>query len=613
MHQLAPASLDYTIAMPIDLSIELDVDALRAALGALVERHEVLRTRLVAGADGVPYQVIDPASGVELPVIDLASEADPAAAAARLMTAETNIPIDIEAGPLFRATLYRIAPDRHRLLLLMHHVVTDDWSAEIMQRELGVLYAGEVLPPLPVQYADFAVWQREWLSGAVLDGQLSYWRERLSGAPVLELPTDRPRPAVRSSAGDVVEFEVPAEVVAGLHRVAGAAGATMFMTLLSVYMLALSRYSGQDDIVVGTPIANRNRAETEGLIGFFVNTLALRVDLSGDPAFKELLGRVRQVALEAFRHQDVPFEQLVDELVTERDRSRTPLFQALFNYVDATAQDGDEAQDGSGLALADAVVAKFDLRLVLAEHGGRLMGGVVYATALFDRSTVQRLVGHVLELLAGVAEGGARRLSALPLLSASEQAELVRWNETGMAVPAVGGVHELVGGSDAVAVSAGGVELTYAGLQERSNRLAHVLRAVGVGAESVVGVAVGPGVDAAVLIVAVWKAGGAYVPLDAGLPAARLVDMLGQARVSVVLGSSDLVDELPVGRLRTVVVDDPATEAWMAGMPSDAPAVVVRPDQVAYVMFTSGSTGRPKGVQVTHRGLLAYVTGVMDR
>ncbi|WP_345007212.1 condensation domain-containing protein, partial [Dactylosporangium siamense] len=396
LHQLAPASLDYTIAMPIDLSIELDVDALRAALGALVERHEVLRTRLVAGADGVPYQVIDPASGVELPVIDLASEADPAAAAARLMTAETNIPIDIEAGPLFRATLYRIAPDRHRLLLLMHHVVTDDWSAEIMQRELGVLYAGEVLPPLPVQYADFAVWQREWLSGAVLDGQLSYWRERLSGAPVLELPTDRPRPAVRSSAGDVVEFEVPAEVVAGLHRVAGAAGATMFMTLLSVYMLALSRYSGQDDIVVGTPIANRNRAETEGLIGFFVNTLALRVDLSGDPAFKELLGRVRQVALEAFRHQDVPFEQLVDELVTERDRSRTPLFQALFNYVDATAQDGDEAQDGSGLALADAVVAKFDLRLVLAEHGGRLMGGVVYATALFDRSTVQRLVGHVL-------------------------------------------------------------------------------------------------------------------------------------------------------------------------------------------------------------------------
>ncbi|MFC4048012.1 condensation domain-containing protein, partial [Dactylosporangium siamense] len=290
LQQLEPDSVEYNMSVAVRLDAGLDLAALRAALEALVERHEVLRTRLVADVDGTPRQVIDPPSGVELPVVDLTAEADPLATAMATQAAATTVAFELAAGPLLRATLYRLAPDDHLLALCMHHVITDEWSMEIMRRELGVLYAGEVLPPLPVHYADFAVWQREWLSGAALEGQLAYWRERLAGAPVLELPTDRPRPAVRSSAGDVVEFEVPAEVVAGLHRVAGAGGATMFMTLLTVYTMVLSRYSGQDDIVVGTPIANRNRAETEDLIGFFVNTLALRVDLSGDPTFEELLG-----------------------------------------------------------------------------------------------------------------------------------------------------------------------------------------------------------------------------------------------------------------------------------------------------------------------------------
>src|SRR4051812_21711078 len=336
--QMDPGSVEYNMPMPIWRDGELDAGALGKAVDALVERHEVLRTRLVESADGIASQVIDPPTGVDLPFIDVSAETDPKVAAEALIAQDGTIPFDLATDRLLRARLIRLSPQEHVLALCVHHVAFDEWSAGIFRRELAALYeafsAGEepALRALPVQYADFAVWQREWVTGEVLERQLAYWRERLAGAPLLELPTDRPRPPVRRSAGASVEFEVPSHVVAGLRAVGRAAGASMFMTLFSVFSVLLGRYSGQDDVVVGTPIANRNRTEIEGLIGFFVNTLVLRTDLSGDPTFAEVLNRVREMALGAYAHQDVPFESVVEALEVPRDRSRTPLFQVIFSY-----------------------------------------------------------------------------------------------------------------------------------------------------------------------------------------------------------------------------------------------------------------------------------------
>uniref|UniRef100_UPI00366B43EC condensation domain-containing protein n=1 Tax=Plantactinospora solaniradicis TaxID=1723736 RepID=UPI00366B43EC len=388
--QLDPGSAEYNTPMPIRLTGDLDVWALTAALTGLVARHEVLRTRLVADADGVPYQAIDPPARLVLPLVDLSDRDDAAAAAQAWLAADAVVPFDLAAGPLFRATLLRLARREHVLALAMHHVVGDEWSEGILRRELDMLYAAcrdEVdpdLPVLPVQYADFAVWQRQWLTGDVLDGQLDYWRDRLDGVPTLELPTDRPRPAQRSSAGAELEFVVPAEVVDGLRAVARDAGVSMFMTVFAAFNVLLGRYSGQDDIVVGTPIANRNRAEIEGLIGFFVNTLVMRTDLVGDPTFTELLGRVRAETLAAYAHQDVPFEQLVDELGVVRDRSRTPLFQVGFSYV---AGDGDDrvVRDVPDVRSGPASIpVKLDLSVTLGEAGSGLLGSVQYSTVLFD-------------------------------------------------------------------------------------------------------------------------------------------------------------------------------------------------------------------------------------
>ena len=314
---------------------------LGAALSAITARHEVLRTRLAAGPDGVPYQVIDPPSRFPLPVADVSGAADPRRAAGVLVAADAVAPFDLAAGPVIRACLARMAPDEHVLVLSVHHAVFDEWSAQILRRELAALYqaarAGDPdpLPALPVQYADFAVWQRAWLTADVLEGQLDYWREQLAGLPVLDLPTDRPRPPVRSTAGAETGLAVPARTAQGLRGVAQRGGASMFMTVLAGFAVLLGRYTGLDDVVVGTPVANRDRAETEDLIGYFLNTLVMRADLSGDPSFTELLGRVRAMALGAYAHQDLPFEQLVDELVTERDRSRTPLFQVMFTCTTA--------------------------------------------------------------------------------------------------------------------------------------------------------------------------------------------------------------------------------------------------------------------------------------
>ncbi|MEV1179228.1 condensation domain-containing protein, partial [Nonomuraea sp. NPDC049784] len=404
--QMAPESTEYNIPLALRMVGDLDASALSAALDTIVERHEVLRTRLIVDERGVPHQVIDPHTRFELEVSDV----DGLVWAEEQVATDVTTPFDLETGPLFRARLIRLAPDDHVFSLVMHHVVSDEWSAGVLRRELTALYEafsrGEPSPlaPLPVQYADFSIWQREWLQGEVLEEQLGYWRERLEDAPVLELPTDHPRPAVRTTAGAKVEFEISEEIAAGLRAVTRQTGATMFMTLLSAFTVLLGKYAGQDDVVVGTPIANRNRAEIEDLIGYFVNTLVLRTDLSGDLTFSELVTRVRQEALAAYAHQDVPFEQLVDALTSGRDRSRTPLFQALFNYdQDAMADDGDVDLETEAIGPPVAVTAKFDLTLFLIARERGFGGAVEFSTELFDRSTVERMVGHLVRLLGVVA------------------------------------------------------------------------------------------------------------------------------------------------------------------------------------------------------------------
>ncbi|MFD3658906.1 amino acid adenylation domain-containing protein, partial [Streptomyces sp. NPDC058620] len=523
LDRLEPGSLEYNLPMRVRMGSDLDIAALQAALTAVVARHEVLRTRLVAGADGVPHQVIAPPSAFMLPMIDVSAEGAPFLVAEKLVAADEATPFDLSDGSLIRAMLIRVAADEHVLALSMHHVVSDEWSTRIFQRELmylyGVLRDGGVpsLPPLPVQYADFAVWQRQRLTGDVLDAQRAYWREQLSGAPTLELPTDRPRPAMWSPVGATKRFEVPEPTMAALRALSREHGTTMFMTLLAAFNVLLGRYAGTDDVVVGTPVANRNRAETEDLIGFFVNTLVLRTDLSGDPSFAELLGRVRKVALGAYAHQDLPFEQLVDELVTERDRSRSPLFQVLFNYFteDGRSTDdlvGDDSIDPESFMddTGTSMTNRFDLRLVLMDGGGALSGAIEYSTALFDAATIERIAGHLVALLDTLTTDAGRPLGELPVLTEAEHERLVRgWNATAVSLPVVGGVHELIAeraalAPGAVALACGEVSLTYGELVGRANRLAHYLRGVGVGTESVVALCLPRGADMVVAMLAVW-------------------------------------------------------------------------------------------------------------
>ncbi|MFJ6574311.1 amino acid adenylation domain-containing protein, partial [Streptomyces sp. NPDC091292] len=633
LDQLEPGSSEYNLSTSLRWDGALDVAALGAALSGVVARHEVLRTRLVAGADGVAHQVIDEAAPVELRVVEVPAGADPVVAVRAVVAADARVPFDLARGPLLRATLVRVAAHEnaheheyeHVLALSMHHVVSDEWSGRILRRELTALYeafrAGDPdpLPPLAVQYADFAVWQRGWLTGDVLDAQLAYWRDRLGGVPTLELPTDRPRPAVRSTKGGSVDLTVSAQTAQRLRAISREGGATMSMTLLATFNILLGRYAGTDDVVVGTPVANRNRAETEDLIGFFVNTLVMRTDLSGDPTFAELLGRVRETTLGAYAHQDVPFEQLVDELVTERDRSRSPLFQVLFDYDNGQSNEAEEAEEAAAPETEDsadqqgpdpdALPVRFDLVVTLGASGDALSGEFQYSSELFDRATIQRMASHLVTLLDALAENAGRSVDDLPMLTEAERSELVHErNDTAELLPAVGGVHELIAARaaacpDAVAVVCGDASLEYGALLARANRLAHHLRSAGVGADTVVALCLPRGIDMVAAALAVWQAGGAYLPLDPEYPTERLEFMLADSGVRVLVCEGSAAEGLSA---ETVIrLDAPAVAAALTELPATAPDVVpTSPDQLAYVIYTSGSTGRPKGVQVAHRGVV---------
>ncbi|MGW7276673.1 amino acid adenylation domain-containing protein, partial [Streptomyces sp. NPDC054864] len=583
----------------------LDVAALRDALTALVTRHEALRTTFDT-VDGQGVQRVHPPRPVALLLLDAPEGGrEPLDALVHSLLAE---PFDLRTGPLLRPALIRVAPEEHVLVLSMHHIVMDGWSLGVILRDIGELYAGRPLPELPLQYADYAVWQRAGLDPETLEQKLGYWRTQLADAPVLDLPTDRPRPAERTTKGASLQTEIPADLLERFTAVCRERGATLFMGLTAAVQLLLSRYSGQRDVVVGTVTSGRDRAELEDVVGFFINTLALRTRIDESATTAELLDSVRGTVLDAFAHADVPFDRVVDAVVTERDPSRSPLVQVAVSHEKLSAT---PAEPVGGLLRQDyplrSSTSQFDLTVDFGEVDGVGLSNFVYNTALFNASTVRRMSGHLLDLLEAMAVAPDRPLRTLPRLTGAERDELVGGWGNGAEGPA-GAVltdvfaERVARTPDAVALVCEDRRLTYRELNERSDRLAHALRGLGTGPEVRVGVSLPRGIDPIVVLLAVFKAGGVYVPLDPEYPADRLSFMMADSELQLLLGTADTLGSLPGSDIPSVRLED--LESTGRQFPPGAPEVRLAPQSAAYVFYTSGSTGRPKGIVVPHAGVL---------
>ncbi|WP_411130313.1 non-ribosomal peptide synthase/polyketide synthase [Streptomyces sp. x-19] len=599
------ASTEYNSGRALRLRGALDTEALRGALDALVARHESLRTTFDT-VDGQGVQLVHPAAPLDLPVLDCPDGGDALDALVQRLLGE---PFDLRTGPLLRSTLIRLGGEEHVLVLSMHHIVTDGWSLGVIRRELGELYAGRALAELPVQYADYAVWQRERLTGRVLEEGLGYWRAQLAEAPVLELPTDRPRPAERTTRGASCQMVVPAALVARFTEVCQAQGATLFMGLTAAVQLLLSRYSGQQDVVLGTVTAGRERAELQDVVGFFINTLALRARIDERATTDDLLAAVRGTVLDAFTHAEVPFDRVVDAVVTERDPSRNPLVQAAISYEKLSG--APAGSTAGGLDWQDhalkSTTAQFDLTLDFGEVGGELLSNIVYNTDLFDESTIRRLSAQLLEILGAMAAAPRTPLRAMPRLTGAEHAEILGGWSDGAEGPAGRVLTEVFAEQvartpDAVAVVCEDERLSYAELDVRANRLAHALRAHGVGPEVRVGVCLPRGTAPLVALLAVLKAGGIVVPLDPEYPADRLAFMMGDSGLQVLVATGDSREAVAEALVPVLLLEELAEAADPA---HDAPPrVALVPQNGAYVFYTSGSTGRPKGIVVPHAGVL---------
>lgn len=628
LNQLEPDRPYYNLRHHLLLKGELNIDALERTFSEIVRRHETLRTSFVE-VDGKPLQVVSPAQPLTLPVINLShlDAGERQSAVKRLALEEIQRPFDLKRGPLMRVKLLRLDVEEHVLLYTMHHMISDGWSSSILLNEVTTLYQAFVkgepspLADLPLQYADFAAWQRQYLDEAGLEPHLHYWRRQLADAPpALELPLDRPRRAAQSFSSETQPLSFSPEVVAALKSLSRQEGATLFMTLLAAFQTLLSRYSGQDDIVIGSPVANRNRAETENLIGFFVNTLVLRTDLSGNPTFLDLLRRVRETTLEAYAHQDLPFEKLVQEIQVKRDLSRTPLFQALMIFQNVPRAH----HELPGLSVSEVVTegrwSNFDLTLWIAEGPHGLNGVLEYNTDLFKAETIKRMIERLKFLVEGLISNPSQPISTIPLVSESERELLLnQWKVTASSVPAKASFIELFEARveatpDALAVVDGREKLSYRELNQRANRLARQLSEAGVKADTVVGLLAERGAGLLTAILGVFKAGGAYLPLDPRYPAARQRQILEQSRIPLALVEGAMLplierarELFAEGEFPRVLLMEPLLAGPDNMRPEHNPQVRPAPEQLAYVIYTSGSTGVPKGAMIEQRGMLNHL------
>ena len=623
LEQMAPGSPVYNINAAIRLTGPMDVAVLERSLDEIVRRHAVFRTAFLL-VDGEPVQAVSSFLKLPVDVVDLQHlpEHERQAEATYLAGKEAQRPFDLARAPLLRVGLIRLAPDDHVLLVTMHHMVADGWSLEILYRELSRIYTTfcrnerSPLDELPFQYVDFACWQHQWLQEAALDRHLSYWKEQLKGAPaVLELPTDRPRPAMERFGGGTQRRLLSKSLMTPLEALSREKGATPFMTLLAAFAILLYRYTGQDDLVMGALVANRNRVELEPLIGYFASPLPLRVQLSGNPTMSELLDRVRATALGGYEHQELPFEKLVEELAPERDLSRNPLFQVAFSLQKSAAASLNLPGVAASPLVIERGTSKFDLTLHLIETDDGARAAVEYNTDLFDAATIERMLGHYHMLLQGIIANPHRRISEFPILTDREEQQIIyRWNDSARDYSEDPCIHQLIEAQvekspDAIAVVFEKTQLTYRELNRRANQLARYLRRMGVGAEDAAAVCVERSVTMMVAVLAVLKAGAAYVPLDPAYPRERLSFMLEDSRALVLLTQGNSIS----GTEHANVVCLDRQEQTIVTESEDDLSSAVSADNPAYVIYTSGSTGKPKGVQVTHRGLRNVFGSMCER
>jgi amino acid adenylation domain-containing protein len=619
----------YNVPGAVGLQGVLNVTALEQTLGEIIRRHETLRTVFVF-EDGQPFQVVTPNWEFKLPLVELSDlpAGERENVAVRLAFEEAERPFDLRTGPLLRVCLLRLAEQEHHLLFDMHHIISDDWSLGVLVREIGELYKAYMqgqpaeLAELAVQYGDYAQWQREWMNGEVLSSELAYWKQQLAGTiAVLELPTDRPRPPVHSGRGATYVFSIDRQVMTALKRLGRQEGATVFMLLLAAFDILFHRYTGQTDIVVGTPIANRTRSETNDLIGFFVNTLVLRTNMSGDLNFLELLRRVREIALGAYAHQHLPFERLVEELQPDRNLNHIPLFQVLLTLHNAPI--GRLELPGLDLNMLEieSRSSKFDLNANMQEIDGGLAVAFIYSTDLFDASSMERLGQHLKALLASIVEGADKPLATLSLLTPAEREQiLVAWNGTKRAYDQDSCLHELFEAQvartpDAPALTFEDRHLTYKQLDDRANQLARHLQRLGVGPEVLVGVLMERSLEMVVALMGILKSGGAYLPLDPSYPQERLRYMLADAGLRFVICHQAVEAMLPAllpdSSINVLTLD---TEwARVAAQPTTAPGLHTAPDNLAYVLYTSGSTGKPKGVMISQRAICNHMLWMQEQ
>uniref|UniRef100_UPI003BA2F6AC amino acid adenylation domain-containing protein n=1 Tax=Pseudomonas canadensis TaxID=915099 RepID=UPI003BA2F6AC len=617
--QLDPASGAYNLPGAVRLKGTLSLEAMEQAFASLVARHETLRTVFQRQADERLLQV-PTATSLAVEQVDFShlATAEREQAVNDAAIRQSLLPFDLENGPLLRVQLLKLDTREHVLLLTLHHIVSDGWSMNVLIEEFIRCYdaheRNEIpqLPALPIQYSDYALWQRRWLEAGEQARQLEYWQVRLGDEhPVLELPTDRPRPAMPSYQGTRHNFAIEPALAAQLRSVAQKHNVTLFMLLLGAFNVLLHRYTGQGDIRVGVPIANRNRTEVEGLIGFFVNTQVLRTELSGQTLVSELLQSIKEHALGAQAHQELPFERLVEALKVERSLSHTPLFQVMYNHQPVVA-DIASVSTASGLELAlvewQGRTTQFDLTLDTYEKSGTLYAALTYANDLFDAASIERMAGHWVRLLQAMVADGTQRIGELPMLDADEQQVLVHtWNQTAEAYPTERGIHHLIEDQvqatpDAPALLFGATALTYAQLNARANQLAHALREKGVGPDVLVGICIERSIEMVVGLLAILKAGGAYVPLDPEYPQERLAYMIEDSGIQLLLSQHSLLPVLPAEGIQVIVLDQPAD--WLDGYSRESVNVTLHALNLAYVIYTSGSTGKPKGAGNSHRALV---------